>query len=146
DTVEAVVSQAPDRLDDIIKRLDAVKAFSVLPESQSLAAANKRITNILKKNDHSFGEINPALLQEAAEQRLFGALTDSRNAVDSAFAAGDFSATLKALAALRDDVDAFFNDVMVMAEDVSLRNNRLSLLSTLHGMMNRVADISKLAT
>jgi glycyl-tRNA synthetase beta chain len=66
--------------------------------------------------------------------------------VDKAFAAGDFSGTLKALAALRDDVDAFFNDVMVMAEDASLRTNRLSLLSTLHGMMNRVADISKLAT
>ena len=66
--------------------------------------------------------------------------------MDKAFAAGDFSATLKALAALRDDVDAFFNDVMVMAEDTSLRNNRLSLLSTLHSMMNRVADISKLAT
>jgi glycyl-tRNA synthetase beta chain len=146
DTVEAVVSQAPDRLDDIIKRLDAVKAFSALPESQSLAAANKRITNILKKNEHALGEINPALLHEAAEQRLFGALTDTRSEVDKAFAAGDFSATLKALAALRDDVDAFFNDVMVMAEDTSLRNNRLSLLSTLHSMMNRVADISKLAT
>lgn len=146
DTVEAVVSQVPDRLDDIIKRLDAVKAFSALPESQSLAAANKRITNILKKNEHALGEINPALLQEAAEQRLFGALTDTRSEVDKAFAAGDFSATLKALAALRDDVDAFFNDVMVMAEDTSLRNNRLSLLSTLHSMMNRVADISKLAT
>jgi glycyl-tRNA synthetase beta chain len=146
ESVEAVVSQAPDRLDDLIKRLDAVKAFSALPEAQSLAAANKRITNILKKNEHAFGEINPALLKEAAEQRLYGALTDTRNEVDKAFAAGDFSGTLKALAALRDDVDAFFNDVMVMAEDASLRTNRLSLLSTLHGMMNRVADISKLAT
>jgi glycyl-tRNA synthetase beta chain len=146
ESVEAVVSQAPDRLDDIVKRLDAVKTFSALPEAQSLAAANKRITNILKKNEHTFGEINPALLQEAAEQRLYGALTDTRNEVDRAFAAGDFSATLKALAALRDDVDAFFNDVMVMADDVSLRTNRLSLLSALHAMMNRVADISKLAT
>ena len=122
-----------------------MKAFSALPEAQSLAAANKRITNILKKNEHAFGEINPALLQETAEQRLYGALTDTRNEVDKAFVAGDFTGTLKALAALRDDVDAFFNDVMVMAEDVSLRTNRLSLLSTLHGMMNRVADISKLA-
>jgi len=145
DTVEAVVSQAPDRLDDIVKRLDAVKTFSTLPEAQSLAAANKRITNILKKNENAFGEINPALLQESAEQRLYGALTDTRNEVDKAFAAGDFTGTLKALAALRDDVDAFFNDVMVMAEDASLRTNRLSLLNTLHGMMNRVADISKLA-
>ena len=121
------------------------KTFSTLPEAQSLAAANKRITNILKKNENAFGEINPALLQESAEQRLYGALTDTRNEVDKAFAAGDFTGTLKALAALRDDVDAFFNDVMVMAEDASLRTNRLSLLNTLHGMMNRVADISKLA-
>lgn len=146
DAVEAVLSQAPDRLDDIIERLDAVKAFAALPEAQSLAAANKRITNILKKNERALAEINPALLVEGAEQRLFGALSDTRHAVDKAFAAGDFSATLKALAALREEVDAFFNDVMVMAEDASLRTNRLALLSTLHGMMNRVADISKLAT
>jgi glycyl-tRNA synthetase beta chain len=83
---------------------------------------------------------------EGAEQRLFGAMTDTRSEVDQAFAAGDFSGTLKALAALRDEVDAFFNEVMVMADDVSLRTNRLALLSTLHSMMNRVADISKLAT
>ena len=146
DTVEAVVSQAPDRLDDIVKRLDAVKAFSALPEAQSLAAANKRITNILKKNEHAFGEINPALLQETAEQRLYGALTDTRNEVDKAFAAGDFSGTLKALAALRDDVDALFNDVMWMAEDVSLRTNRMSLLATLHGTMKRISKIFKTVT
>ena len=73
-------------------------------------------------------------------------MADTRHEVDQAYAAGDFSRTLKALAALRDDVDAFFNDVMVMAEDTALRTNRLALLNTLHGMMNRVADISKLAT
>ena len=145
DAVEAVVSQAPDRLDDIAERLDAVKAFAALPEAESLAAANKRITNILKKNEGVHGEVRAELLQEAAEQRLYGAMTDTRAEVDKAFAAGDFSGTLKALAALRDDVDAFFNDVMVMAEDAALRANRLALLNTLHGMMNRVADISKLA-
>jgi glycyl-tRNA synthetase beta chain len=145
DTVEAVVSQAPDRLDDIAERLDAVKAFAALPQAESLAAANKRITNILKKNEAVHGEINPALLQETAEQRLFGAMTDTRVEVDKAFAAGDFTGTLKALAALRDDVDAFFNDVMVMADDAALRANRLALLNALHAMMNRVADISKLA-
>ncbi len=145
DAVEAVVSQSPDRLDDIAERLDAVKAFAALPEAESLAAANKRITNILKKNEAVHGEVKAELLQEAAEQRLYGAMTDTRAAVDKAFAAADFTGTLKALAALRDDVDAFFNDVMVMAEDTALRANRLALLNALHGMMNRVADISKLA-
>ncbi len=145
DAVEAVVTQAPDRLDDIVERLDAVKAFAALPQAESLAAANKRITNILKKNEGTHGEVKAELLKEAAEQRLYGAMTDMRGEVDKAFAAGDFSGTLKALAALRDDVDAFFNDVMVMAEDATLRTNRLALLNALHGMMNRVADISKLA-
>ena len=145
DAIEAVVAQHPDRLDDITERLDAVKAFAALPESQSLAAANKRISNILKKVEGTHGEVQANLLEEAAEQRLYGAMTETRVAVDRAFAAGDFAATLKALAALRDDVDAFFNDVMVMAEQPALRANRLALLHTLHGMMNRVADISKLA-
>ncbi len=145
DAVEAVVSQAPDRLDDIAERLDAVEAFAALPQAESLAAANKRITNILKKNEGVHGEVKPELLQEAAEQRLFGAMTDTRAEVDKAFASGDFTGTLKALASLRDDVDAFFNDVMVMADDAALRANRLALLNALHGMMNRVADISKLA-
>ena len=145
DAIEAVVAQHPDRLDDITERLDAVKAFAALPESQSLAAANKRISNILKKVEGKHGEVQANLLEEAAEQRLYGAMTETRVAVDRAFAAGDFAATLKALAALRDDVDAFFNDVMVMAEQPALRANRLALLHTLHGMMNRVADISKLA-
>ena len=145
DAIEAVVAQQPERLDDIIERLDAVKAFAVLPESASLAAANKRITNILKKNESVHGEVQPSLLTDAAEQRLYGAMTETRLEVDRAFASGDFSGTLKALAALRDDVDAFFNDVMVMADDVALRTNRLALLNTLHGIMNRVADIAKLA-
>ena len=145
DAIEAVVSQSPDRLDDILDRLDAVKAFAALPEAISLAAANKRITNILKKNESAHGEVQSALLVEAAEQRLFGAMVEARQAVDQAFAKGDFTTTLKALAALRNDVDAFFNDVMVMADDAALRGNRLALLHALHAMMNRVADISRLA-
>ena len=145
DAVEAVVSQMPDRLDDILDRLEAVKTFAALPEAASLAAANKRITNILKKNEGVHGEVQPKLLAEAAEQKLYGAMTETRQSVDQAFAKADFSATLKALAALRDDVDAFFNDVMVMAEDPALRANRLALLQSLHAMMNRVADISRLA-
>ncbi len=86
-----------------------------------------------------------ALLQDEAEKKLAAAVSRVQPEVDAAFAKGDFTSTLQTLAQLRDDVDGFFNDVMVMAEDVALRNNRLALLSSLHGMMNRVADISKLA-
>ncbi|WP_312437088.1 glycine--tRNA ligase subunit beta [Janthinobacterium sp.] len=148
--IEAVVAQNPDRLDDIVQRLEAVQAFAALPESASLAAANKRITNILKKNEEAVsqvaaGGVNVALLQDEAEKKLAAAVSRVQPEVDAAFAKGDFTGTLQTLAQLRDDVDGFFNDVMVMAEDVALRNNRLALLSSLHGMMNRVADISKLA-
>ena len=144
--VEAVLAQNPDRLDDIVQRLDAVKAFAALPESASLAAANKRITNILKKTDVEPGAVVESLLVEEAERNLFAAIARVRPQVDAAFAAGDFAGTLQTLAQLRVEVDAFFTDVMVMADDTALRNNRLALLSTLHAMMNRVADISKLAT
>jgi glycyl-tRNA synthetase beta chain len=143
--VEAVLAQNPDRLDDIVQRLDAVKAFAALPESASLAAANKRITNILRKTDVAIGAISTELLQEDAERKLAASVARVRPEVDAAFERGDFSGTLKTLAQLRDDVDGFFNDVMVMADDTALRNNRLALLSQLHAMMNRVADISKLA-
>ncbi|SFV09812.1 glycine--tRNA ligase subunit beta [Pseudoduganella namucuonensis] len=147
--IEAVVAQNPDRLDDIVQRLEAVQAFAALPESVSLAGANKRITNILKKNEEALAQVaagvNNALLQDEAEKKLAASIARVQPEVDAAFAKGDFAGTLKTLAQLRDDVDAFFNDVMVMAEDVALRNNRLALLSSLHGMMNRVADISKLA-
>jgi glycyl-tRNA synthetase beta chain len=144
--VEAVLAQNPDRVDDVVQRLEAVQAFAALPESASLAAANKRITNILKKTELASTEILPGLFEEQAERTLFDAIIRVRPEVSAAFERGDFAGTLKTLAQLRDDVDAFFNDVMVMAEDPLLRNNRLALLAELHGMMNRVADISKLAT
>ncbi|MFZ6847839.1 glycine--tRNA ligase subunit beta [Undibacterium sp. RuRC25W] len=143
--VEAVVAQNPDTLDNIVERLQAVQAFAALPESVSLAAANKRITNILKKAEGTPGSVHPALLQEAAEQALAKAMADVKPQVDAAFAAGDFTGALKTLAALRTEVDNFFNDVMVNAEDLALRNNRLALLANLHVMLNQVADISKLA-
>jgi glycyl-tRNA synthetase beta chain len=143
--VEAVVAQNPDTLDNIVERLNAVKAFAALPEAESLAAANKRITNILKKTEVVAQSVQHSLLRESAEQGLHTAMAELKPKVDAAFAQGDFTGTLKALAHLRDNVDAFFNDVMVMAEDEQLRNNRIALLSQLHGMMNRVADISKLA-
>ncbi|WP_428718463.1 glycine--tRNA ligase subunit beta [Undibacterium curvum] len=143
--VEAVVAQQPDTLDTLVARLQAVQAFAELDESASLAAANKRITNILKKAEVTPGAVNPDLLQEAAEQALAKAMDDVRPQVDAAFSQGDYTGALKTLAALRAEVDSFFNDVMVNAEDLALRNNRLALLSTLHGMLNQVADISKLA-
>jgi glycyl-tRNA synthetase beta chain len=143
--VEAVVSQNPETLDNILDRLIAVKTFATLPEAESLAAANKRITNILKKTENRFATVQLALLKERAEQALHAAMITTRPLVDNAFANGDFTETLKSLAKLRTPVDAFFNDVMVMAEDEQLRNNRIALLSELHGMLNRVADISKLA-
>jgi len=146
--VEAVLAQNPDRVDDVVQRLEAVQAFAALPESASLAAANKRITNILKKNEEAMPQdaaIKSELLVEPAESALAAKMGSLESSVDNAFAASDFAGALKTLAQMRDEVDAFFNDVMVMAEDLALRNNRLALLAELHGMMNRVADISKLA-
>ncbi|MBS0308347.1 MAG: glycine--tRNA ligase subunit beta [Proteobacteria bacterium] len=143
--VEAVVAQQPDTLDNIVERLQAVQAFAALPEAEALAAANKRITNILKKTENVSNTVQTGLLQESAEQALYDAMSSVQPQVDSAYAQGDFTATLKLLAKLRATVDAFFDGVMVMADDASLRNNRIALLSQLHGMMNRVADISKLA-
>ena len=143
--VEAVVAQNPDTLDNIVERLQAVQAFATLPESVSLAAANKRITNILKKAESVPTSINPALLAEVPEQALANAMANVKPQVDAAFSNGDFTGALKTLAALRTEVDNFFNDVMVNADDLALRNNRLALLASLHVMLNQVADISKLA-
>jgi glycyl-tRNA synthetase beta chain len=143
--VEAVVAQSPDTLDNILERLQAVQSFAALPEAAALAAANKRITNILKKSDEVIAQVQVSLLQEAAEIALSDAMSKVQPLVETAFAQGDFTGALKNLAALREAVDQFFNDVMVNAEDITLRNNRLALLSNLHGMLNQVADISKLA-
>jgi glycyl-tRNA synthetase beta chain len=143
--VEAVVSQRPQRLDDIVARLEAVRAFAALPQAESLAAANKRITNILKKTDAAIGAVQPQLLKEDAERALHDAVASSEPQVHDAFARGDFTTALKTLAGLREAVDTFFDGVMVMADDTALRDNRLALLGQLHGLMNRVADISKLA-
>ncbi|MDP5007412.1 MAG: glycine--tRNA ligase subunit beta [Glaciimonas sp.] len=144
--IEAVVAQQPDTLNNIIERLDAVQAFAALPEAEALAAANKRITNILKKNNVTeCGVVQQSLLVDAAEHSLYSAMEAIKPQVHAAYAAGDFEQALKNLAQLRPEVDAFFNDVMVNAEDEQLRNNRFSLLSNLHALFNLVADISKLA-
>jgi len=144
--IDAVLALAPARLGEVPRRLAAVRAFSALPEAASLAAANKRIGNILKKAEGEVeARVDTALLQEAAEQALFEALGAVQPEADRLFAQGDHAGSLKALAALKAPVDAFFDDVMVNAEDLSLRANRLGLLKTLHAAMNRVADLSRLA-
>src|SRR5574343_310868 len=144
--VDAVVSQRPQRLGDIPKRLAAVRAFSALPEAAALAAANKRVGNILKKVDGTVeAVVDNALLKEAAEVALHDALVDVVPRADAAFVTGDYAESLSALAALRAPVDAFFDGVMVNADDPALRANRLGLLAKLHTAMNQVADLSKLS-
>ena len=144
--VDAVVSQRPQRLGDIPKRLAAVRAFAALPEAAALAAANKRVGNILKKVDNPVeASVDTALLKEAAEVALHAALVDVVPQADAAFVTGDYTESLQALAALRAPVDAFFDGVMVNADDPALRANRLGLLAKLHAAMNQVADLSKLS-
>ena len=143
--VEAVLALKPARLADVQRRLDAVRAFAALPESPALAAANKRIGNILKKAGEVDAHVNPALLKEDAEKALYAALQKQLPESEAQFKAGDYTASLQTLAALRGPVDAFFDDVMVNAEEMDLRLNRQGLLQSLHQAMNRVADLSRLA-
>ena len=145
--VEAVLALRPPHLFDVPKRLQAVRAFASLPEAESLAAANKRVGNILKKAEGAVvPQVDAALLREPAEQALSAALQEVRPQADAAFERGDYAVSLQALAVLKAPVDAFFDGVMVNAEDPALRANRLGLLATLHAGMNRVADLSKLAS
>ncbi|WP_370263850.1 glycine--tRNA ligase subunit beta [Limnobacter sp.] len=143
--VEAVLSQNPSRFADLPKRLQAVRAFAQLPEAQALAAANKRINNILKKADHVGTQVNPALLQLDAEQQLAAQVHEVEPKAIAAFEAGNYQQALLLLAPLKPAVDAFFDGVMVMDNNADLKNNRIALLAHLHGLMNRVADISQLA-
>lgn len=143
--VEAVLALRPQRLSDVQKRLEAVRAFAALPEAQALAAANKRVSNILKKAEGDIqAQVNEALLVEPAEKDLYAALQTVAPKAQQQFESGDYTASLQTLAALRTPVDAFFEHVMVNAEDAALKVNRLGLLATLHGAMNRVADLAKL--
>jgi glycyl-tRNA synthetase beta chain len=157
--IDAVLSLNPARLDDVIARLDAVREFAALPEASALAAANKRISNILKKSEMetalaapgagehgpASGAVQAALLVEPAEQALSARLDQVAPNVQAQLAQRNYTRALSALAALRDPVDTFFNDVMVNAQDPALRANRLALLGALHTQMNCVADLSKLA-
>ncbi|MGH8729568.1 MAG: glycine--tRNA ligase subunit beta [Burkholderiales bacterium] len=146
--VESVLSLSPTRLDLILKQLAAVRAFADLPEAESLAAANKRVANILKQAEgrgESFANSEAPMLKEPAERALFDALRKTSKHAASLFEQGDFTGYLKSFAVLKSPVDAFFDSVMVMVEDSRLRRNRLALLADLRREMNRVADISKLA-
>jgi len=145
DEIEAVVSQRPERLDQVIPRIEAVRAFRALPEAEALAAANKRVINILRKSESKPGAVNAVLLTEEAEKALHAALAAAKPEADAAFAKGDYSDSLKRLAGLRGAVDLFFDQVMVNAEDPAVRANRLGLLAELEHLFNQVADISKLA-
>lgn len=145
--VEAVLSLRVQRLSEVPCRLIAVKIFAGLPEAAALAAANKRVGNILKKVEGEVAvEVNATLLTETAELALFQALSEIAPRADAAFGAGEYTTSLQELAALRVPVDAFFSRVMVNVDDPALRANRLALLAQLHTAMNRVADLSKLVS
>ena len=143
--VDAVIALRPQQLSLVPQQLEAVRAFAALPEAPALAAANKRVTNILKKADSVDAHVSEALLQEPAEKDLYAALQRFVPEANAQFERGDYTGSLKTLAVLRAPVDAFFDDVMVNAEQLDLRLNRHGLLKTLHDAMNRVADLSRLA-
>jgi glycyl-tRNA synthetase beta chain len=147
DSVEAVLCQRPPLM-DVVRRVEAVEAFRRLPEAESLVAANKRVANILKQaaaKGESFTSAESARLKEPAERELYSALAITASNAKGLYERGDFTGVLKTFAALKGPVDAFFDTVMVMAEDRELRQNRLALLAELRNEMNRVADLSKLA-
>jgi glycyl-tRNA synthetase beta chain len=139
-----VISLRP-ALHDVAGRLLAVREFLALPEAPALAAANKRVGNILKKSDAAAAAVDPGLLSEPAEQALADALADVGTRADRAYGEGEYARSLRLLAALKPSVDAFFDTVMVNVDSPSLRANRLALLAALRATMNRVADLSRLA-
>jgi glycyl-tRNA synthetase beta chain len=143
--IEAVLADTPTHVQAVWMRIEAVKAFRAMPEAESLASANKRIRNILRKSG-SAERVAPDLLTQAEEKRLHDSMQELRPRVEGHMQRQDFTAALKALSGIRDDVDAFFDKVLVNAEDEAIRMNRLALLTQLGELMNRVADISKLAT
>ncbi len=143
--VDAVIALRPQRLALVPRQIEAVRAFATLEQAPALAAANKRVTNILKKAGEVDPHVNEELLQEPAEKDLYAALQRFVPEANAQFDSGDYTASLQTLAVLRAPVDAFFDDVMVNAEELALRLNRQGLLKKLHMAMNRVADLSRLA-
>jgi glycyl-tRNA synthetase beta chain len=143
--VESVISQRP-KLVEIVARVQAVQAFLKLPQAASLAAANKRIRNILRKSEESSGELSIALLKAPEEKALYRSVADLEPKVQALMSSGQFSDALRATAAIEPSVNAFFDKVMVNAEEPDVRANRHALLRRkLDPLMNQVADISKLA-
>ena len=145
DIVAAVLAKNPSRLNDVEAKLQAVAAFKALPEAAALAAANKRVQNLLKKADAELSTVNESLLQQDEEKALFAAARGLQPKIAAAVAQGDFQTALTELAAIKPQVDAFFDGVMVMADDASIKQNRLNLLNQLAGQMNAVADIALLS-
>ncbi len=144
DIVAAVLAKRPGRLNDLATKLDAVAAFKTLPEAAALAAANKRVQNLLKKADVELGAVNEALLQQDEERALYAAAQAMQPKIEAALARQDFQTALSELAAVKPQVDAFFDGVMVMADDTAVKQNRLNLLNQLSQQMNAVADIALL--
>lgn len=144
DIIQAVLARRPTVALDFDNRVKAVAEFRSNPQAEALAAANKRVSNILAKAEGSIGAVDKALLNEDAEIALYSALADIRDTVSSAATNGDYSAALSALATLREPVDTFFDSVMVNADDMKVRNNRLALLNELRNEFLKVADISLL--
>ena len=144
DVFDAVLAQRPGQPHDFDQRIRAVTAFRELPEAESLSAANKRIANILKNLAKVNQHIDESLLQEAAEKALYQTLQQLTNTVTPLFARGEYQKALFELAHLRESVDRFFDDVMVMVDDDALKNNRLALLENLRQLFLQVADLSRL--
>jgi len=147
--VDAVLSANRIQPSLVPKQLEAVKAFQALPEAESLAAANKRVVNILKQAEakgESFANVEPSELTEPAERALHDAIRSASERARVLFDRGDYAGYLTTFSVLKAPVDAFFDSVMVMVDDPKLRRGRLALLSDLREAMNRVADLSKLAT
>ncbi len=145
DVFESVVALKPSRPLDFDKRIKAVTAFRALPEAESLAAANKRVGNILKKSANNVSEnIDSSLFTEPAETALHERISELQNTVEPLFDGGDYETALKQLSALREPVDTFFDNVMVMADDEAIKSNRIALLNTMHNLFLRAADLSRL--
>ncbi len=144
DVIQAVLARRPTRPADFDARVRAVSHFRTLDSAEALAAANKRVSNILAKADAAIGEINLTACVEPAEKALAEAVLALRTEVQPLIAKGDYTAVLDKLANLRAPVDSFFDNVMVNAEDPALRQNRLAILNTLQGLFLQVADISLL--
>ncbi len=143
--IDAVLAANPATVLEVPVRLEAVRAFSQMAESEALAAANKRIGNILKKNTEAVGEVNIAYFAEDAERVLFDALVAVEPQVMARYSEGAYTEALQLMAPMKATVDTFFEDVMVNAEDLQIRQNRMALLARLHRTMNLVAELSRLA-